>query len=814
MSTKSKHSKNKKISMNTSNKLVQAIQLQNQGKVAEAEAAFREILSASPADGAALYSLAVILLNSGRTEEAVKLTSNGVQLAPTFAPLRFVHGAILQALSDFPAALASFDEALKLKPDYVEVWLNSGVLLRNMHRHKESLERFNHVLTLDPGHVSALANCGILLTEFKQSEQAIKMFEHLLKLKPDYDFGLGLLEYERLHICDWTDFDVMSEKIITGIRSGKRTCKTLALMAISDSASDHFEAAKIFSEFYCPPSTTKLWKGERYKHDKIRIAYVSPDLREHPVGHLMAGIFELHDKSRFETIAISLGIDDGGRLRARMLKAFDRFIDVREMSSLKVAQLMRDLQIDIAIDLGGYTSDTRTDVFSFRPCPVQVNYLGYPGTMGVDYYDYILADQTIIPPDQQQFYSEKVAYLPDTYLPTDSSVKISERTPTRAECGLPETGFVFCSFSHDYKISLHVFDIWMRLLQQVPGSVLWMMSRNETSIRNLRREAEKRGVEGARLIFAGRVPLVEDHLARYRQADLFLDTHPYNAHTTSADALMAGLPVLTYMGNSFPSRVAASLLHAIGVPELVTHSHEEYESLALTLAQHPNLLGDLKAKIVENKPHSSLFNTKKFCENLEAAYTEMWRSIPYSEIVEAGSNITNVITPPKKLMTKTLDLGCGPNPKNPFNADEVFGIDVREDLDAGIKRADLIIEPIPFEDASFEYVTAHDFLEHVPRVIYVPHRRNAFVEVMNEVYRVLKVGGLFLSFTPAYPNPEAFRDPTHVNIITDQTFQAYFDNVNRWASGYGFNGAFVIKLQEWRGPHLLTVLQKVEWPQQ
>lgn len=624
--------------MNPSNKLIHAVQLQNIGQLSEAEIEFKEILASNPDDAAALYSLALILLNSGRNEKALALTSHGVEVVPAFAPLRFLHGAVLQAIGDFQAALQSYNEAIKLKPDYVEVWLNSGVLLRDMHLHKESLERFNHVLKLDPEHVAALANCAILLTEFKQNEQAIAMFDHLLRLKPDYDFGLGLLEYARMHICDWTDFDSMSQRIIEGIRSGKRSCKTLALMAISDSARDHFLAAKIFSDFYSPPGAAKLWQGERYRHDKIRVAYVSPDLREHPVGHLMAGVFEQHDKNRFETIAISLGVDDGSRLRARMLKAFDRFIDVREMGSLQVAQLMRELEVDIAVDLGGYTSDTRTDVFSFRPAPVQVNYLGYPGTMGVDYFDYILADRHVIPMDQQQFYSEKVAYLPDTYLPTDASVEISVHTPTRAECGLPDEGFVFCSFSHDYKISPHVFDIWMRLLQQVQGSVLWLMSRSEISQRNLCKEAERRGVNGSRLIFAGRVPSVEDHLARYRQADLFLDTHPYNAHTTASDALMAGLPVLTCMGNSFPSRVAGSLLHALGVPELVTHSHAEYEALALRLAKEPQLLADFKAKIAANKSTCSLFDTKGFCFNLEAVYIAIWRA---QQLGDARDEICN-----------------------------------------------------------------------------------------------------------------------------------------------------------------------------
>lgn len=607
-------------------KLVQAIVLQNQGMLDAAAKLFNEILELDINNAAALYSLSVIELNSGNSTEALKLCERGIQYNPGFAPLRSIHGALLQGMGNKEGALSSFDAALEIQPDFVEVLLNSGVLLRSMFKHKEALERFNKILSINPNHVGALGNCGIILTEFKQSEHAIAMFERLIKINPDYDYALGLLFYERMHICDWTDFEATTRKIVEEVHLGKRACKTLAFMSTSENASDHLLAAKIFAQHYCPKNPKSLWQGERYHHDKIRLAYVSPDLREHPVGHLMAGIFEHHDKSKFELIAISLGIDDNGRLRARMLNAFDKFIDAREMGSEQIAQMMRDMEIDIAVDLGGYTSDTRTDVFAFRPAPVQVNYLGYPGTMGTEYIDYILADRHIIPPEHQQFYTEKVAYLPDAYLPTDSSVSISERTPTRSECGLPETGVVFCSFSHDYKISPPLFDVWMRLLTQVPGSVLWLMSRGETSQRNLRKEAELRGVDPSRIVFATRVPMVEDHLARYRQADLFLDTHPYNAHTTAADALMAGLPVVTYMGNSFPSRVAGSLLHAIGVPELVTHSLGEYEALALRLAQAPALLAEYKTKIAANKTTHALFDTKGFCFNLEAAYIAMWRA--------------------------------------------------------------------------------------------------------------------------------------------------------------------------------------------
>lgn len=608
----------------TQDYLLQAVSLQGKGQEVEAEQMFRHYLEHYPTDRIAIYSLAVILLKRSDVSGALQWLQKGVAANPDFAPLWFGLATAQQNAGQREAALQSYDKALEVNPNYVEALVNSGALLRELHQHIPALERFNKVLTINPDYETALGNCAILLTEFKRSEQAIEMFKRLLTLRPDYDYGQGLLCYERMHNCDWTSFDASRQRIIDEVRLGKRSCKSLGFMALSDSAQDHQTCARTFAKHKFP-SKPALWKGERYRHDRIRIAYVSPDLREHPVGHLMAGIFERHDKTRFETYAFSLGSDDGSRLRNRMVNAFDHFIDARLMSARQIAEQMRAMEIDVAIDLAGFTSDSRTEVFSHRPAPVQVNYLGYPGTLGMDCMDYIVADRHVIPPQHQGFYDEKVVYLPDSYLPTDASIQIPEETPTRAECGLPDEGVVFCSFNHDYKISPHVFAIWMNLLKQVPGSVLWLMSRNELSQKNLCLHAQSHGVDPSRLVFAKRVPRVEDHLARYRQADMFLDTHPYNAHTTAADALMAGLPVVTYMGQSFPSRVAGSLLHTMGLPELVTHSLESYEQLALTLARRPDLLTDIKTRLRQNRANTPLFDTAGFCKNLEAIYTSMWR---------------------------------------------------------------------------------------------------------------------------------------------------------------------------------------------
>ncbi len=617
--------------------LIKAVELQGQGRIEEAESLFRDYLDHHPDDGISLYSLSVILLKRGDVAQALKLLAHGTVVSPDFAPLWFAYATAQQASGLREEALASYDRALELKPDYIEVLVNSGALLRDLQRHIQALERFNRVLQINPNYETALGNCAILLTEFKRSEEAIKMFERLLTINPNYDYGLGLLSYERLHACDWTGFNDTTQRIVEGVREGRRACKSLGFMALSDNAQDHQRCAQTFSAHRFPHAASPLWRGERYQHKKIRLAYVSPDFREHPVCHLMAGIFERHDKNRFEITAISVGVDDNSRLRQRMLKAFDHFIDARAMGSRQIAQVMRDMEIDVAIDLAGFTSDSRTDIFSHRPAPVHVNYLGYPGTLGMPDMDYLIADRHVIPPEHQGFYDEKVVYLPDTYLPTDGGIRIAERTPTRAECGLPDEGVVFCSFNHDYKISPHVFTVWMNLLRQVPGSVLWLMSRNEVSQRNLRQSAQDQGVDPNRLVFAARVPLVEDHLARYRQADMFLDTHPYNAHTTAADALMAGLPVVTYMGQAFPARVAGSLLHTVGLPELITDSLQAYEALALKLATQPALLADIKARLAANRQQSALFDTEGFCRHLEAIYTSMWRDTQLGGVQDALS---------------------------------------------------------------------------------------------------------------------------------------------------------------------------------
>ena len=604
-------------------KLNKALQLQTSGQLREAEEAFKQILKSKPMDFVPLFSLGVIVLKNGNPQKALEYFDKAIRVKPGFALAWYNRGFVLQAMKRNSEALDCYDRAFALDANDSGPLVNRGIILREMGRRQEALENYTRLLQFDPNNLAALSNKGIIHNELKQFDEAAVSFQRLLQLNPDYDYGLGFICDVQQTTCQWDGLAANLVSLSEKMAAGKRVCGARELLTMSDSPREHLRGAQMFGQHKFPLQPA-LWRGERYRHDKIRIAYVSPDLQEHPVSHLMAGIFEHHDKSRFETIAISLGSDDHSPLRSRLVASFDRFIEVRHKSSREIAELIRSLEVDIAVDLAGYTAGSRPDVFAQRPAPIQVNYLGYPGTMGTEYMDYILADRWVIPEADQEFFTEKVVYLPDTYLPTDTTVKIAERTPTREECGLPEQGFVFCSFNHSYKITPRIFDIWMNILRMTPGSVLWLMKLNRFAEENLRKEAGLRGIDPERLIFATRVPNVEDHLARYRLADLFLDTSPYNAHTTASDALLVGLPVLTCQGTAFPGRVAGSLLHAIGMPELIAGSLQEYQELAVRFAHDHSLREEVKRKLLKNRVIYPLFDTKRHCRNLEAAFISMW----------------------------------------------------------------------------------------------------------------------------------------------------------------------------------------------
>ena len=601
--------------------LNKAMLLYEQRKVPEAEKLFLSVLKSLPNNPVALYSYGLLLINSGRIQEALDVVVHGTETNPKFSMLWFLRGAIHKEFYQLENALDSYDKALDLDPKHIPSLVNSGAILRQLLRHSEAHQRFEKILEIDPDNLQALSNYGALLSEphIQRIPDSIPVFSHLLKIKPDYPYARGILAFNKMHICDWSTVELDTVDITQSIREGTRACRALGYMSLSDSAEDQFKCTSILVKDEFSFKKTPLWTGEKYSHTRIKIAYVSADFREHPVGHLIAGVIENHDREKFEIICVSIGIDDESKLRQRIISGSDHFILGQQLSSLDIANLLRKMEVDILIDLNGYTSDLRTDIFMHRPAPVQVNYLGYPGTMALDCFDYIIADRTVIPSEHEEFYSEKVAYLDYCYLPIPSGVEASPSL-ARSEYGLPESGIVFCAFSHAFKIHPKIFSVWMRLLQSHPGSVIWLMSRNKISQENLRAQARLAGIEPERLIFASRIPRVEDHLARYRVADIFLDTWPYNAHTTAADALLVGLPVVTYKGQSFPSRVAASLLESLGLNELVADSAEGYFEVARALASDPKHLEIVKSKLTTDKIRKHPVFGASFTRRLETVF--------------------------------------------------------------------------------------------------------------------------------------------------------------------------------------------------
>jgi predicted O-linked N-acetylglucosamine transferase (SPINDLY family) len=440
--------------------------------------------------------------------------------------------------------------------------------------------------------------------------------------------------WNEIAICRWDKLAARVEALRAQVRSRSNVVEPFTFLAVSHSAEEQRLCAERHVQEKLPARFAPLWQGTRYRHDRIRLAYLSADYHEHATAYLAAGLFERHDRARFELIGVSYGPHDASPMRGRLERAFERFVDVRNRSDEEAARMLHALEVDVAVDLKGHTTGSRPGILAHRPAPIQAAYLGYPGTMGAPFIDYLLADRVVIPEDERRFYAEKVVYLPGCYQVNDAQRAIAPRTPSRAEAGLPRDGFVFCCFNNNYKILPPVFGAWMRLLRDVPGSVLWLLEDNTAAKRNLQEAARARGIDPARLVFAARLPPAE-HLARHRAADLFLDTLPCNAHTTASDALWAGLPVLTCAGTTFAGRVAASLLSAIGLDELVTSSPQEYEALALALARDPGRLAGLRGRLARERATAPLFDTERFRRGLEAAYAAMWEAWQRGEAPQA-----------------------------------------------------------------------------------------------------------------------------------------------------------------------------------
>lgn len=572
----------------------------------------------------AQWQCGVALLALKRPQEALAALDGALRSKPDDAEVLYWRGNALLELAKPEEAVASYRRAVQLRPDLADAHYNLATVLLDLERHEEALAAFGRALSIRPDYVEALYNLGGALGELGRHAEAAAAFERLVALAPEHRFTLGKLFHSQQSCCDWSRYPEHVEALVRAMLEGKTLDMPFSFLSVSADPGLQLRCAQAYTASKHPASATPLWNGECYRHDRIRIAYVSADFREHPVSYLLAGVFEAHDPERFETTAISMRPPDGSAMGRRVAAAFERFVDASRMTDAEVAALMRELEVDIAIDLTGYTQDNRTTIFAARPAPIQVNYLGFPGTMGAEYMDYIIADAFLIPEAAKPHYAEQVVHMPHCFQGNDDKREISPHRPSREDVFLPESGFVFCAFNNVYKINPPLFDIWMRLLNAVPGSVLWLAADAPTVRRNLAAEAIRRGVEAQRLVFSPRVPYPE-HLARMALADLFLDTLPFNAGTTASDALWAGVPVLTCAGDAFAARMAGSLLTAIGLPELITHDRDEYEALALRLATTPALLADLRARLWSNRTTSPLFDTRMFCRDLESAYRSMWQ---------------------------------------------------------------------------------------------------------------------------------------------------------------------------------------------
>ena len=569
----------------------------------------------------------------GSTLRALRRPQDAIASFDRALELRNDHGDALRGRGDAlldlqrpEEALAMHDRAVNLAPDSAPARNSRGNSLAALHRNSEAIACYDVALELDPENPDAHFNRGNALLQFDwRPEEAVHNFAALLQLNPEFELAPGFLLHAQQCCADWSVRVAQASRahIEASVLSGASTDSPFSFLAVSDSPAAQLRCAQTYLATRFPMAVPR-WVGEYHRHDRIRVAYVSADFRVHAVSYLLAGVFERHDQRRFETIAISLRKEDTSELGQRVKNAFSRFVDVSDKSDAEVVALMRAMEVDIAVDLVGLTEGLRPQIFAQRAAPIQVSYLGFPGTTGLSSMDYIIGDEFVIPPEHRAHYSEKVVSMPDCFQANDDQRAVSERLVSRTDAGLPANGFVFCCFNNTYKISPAMFDIWMRLLDQVPGSVFWLLGGSAAVEHNLRREASNRGVDPRRLVFAGREPYAE-HLRRLQLADLFLDTLPFNAGTTASDALWAGVPVLTCAGGAFAARMAGSILRAVGLPELVTHELPHYEALALRLARQPETLRELKDRLHRNRQRAPLFDTDLFRRHLESAFEHMHR---------------------------------------------------------------------------------------------------------------------------------------------------------------------------------------------
>ena len=598
---------------------------QRSGRLDEAKIDYESALRINPNHIGTLTNLGNVFQLQKKYDQAIEAYGRAINLKLPFAEPFNNRGNLYHEQRRFDEAIADFDQALAINPNYPEALSNRANSFFYLKDYEKALEGYGKAIALRPNYAEALHNRGNLYRELRRYELAMADYNLAIAIKPDYEYLKGVHFANKMNICDWSNLSADWHRVCSDIELSKKTIAPFMVLPISDSLELQKKVAELWVKEKHPHQPIPEYQSRKMEDARICIGYFSADFHEHATMYLMAQLFELHDKNKFKIIGFSFGPDKRDSMRLRAVAAFDEFYDVRNKTEQEIAQFSRDLGVDIAVDLKGFTLDARTGIFAYRAAPIQINYLGYPGTMGADFIDYIIADKVIIPEHLQYGYSEKVLYMPDCYQVNDQKREIANIEYSKRSLGLPEAGFIYCSFNANYKITPQVFECWMSILRQVEGSILWLLEDNSRAAINLKNEAKKRGVDPGRLVFAQHVPISE-HLARLKVANLFLDAWPCNAHTTASDALWAGLPVLTFPGEAFASRVAASLVTAVGLPEMVMQSQIEYENTAIHYGKNPDDLFFLQEKLKSNKATSPLFDSLKFAKNIESLYIQLIRA--------------------------------------------------------------------------------------------------------------------------------------------------------------------------------------------
>ena len=592
------------------------------GQFDAAVKSYKSALKINPDFVKAINNLGIAFYKLHQTDEAINCYKQALALNPKFADAHNNLGMVLLDLGQFDAAVKSYKSALKIKPDFVAAINNLGIAFYKLQQEDEAIKCYKKAISLKPDFVDAYANLASVMKVLNRFDEALAIYESEIIQNSNLDFILGELFHMKMHLCIWDDLPRRLDELKNKINNNEKVISPFILLALVDDPEIQRKNTEIYVNYKFPNNNVLPAIGIYPKHSKIRIGYFSADFREHPVSSLTAELYEMHNRNEFEIYAFSFGPNTNDGMNLRIKAGVDHFHDVRSLSHKEIVLLARSFEIDIAIDLGGYTQNARTEIFAMSAAPIQASYIGVLSTMGADYYDYLFAGQTMIPENNQKYYTEKIVYLP-SYQVNDSKELPPEINFTRKELGLPEKGLIFCCFNNTYKIMPTVFNSWARILKDVKESVLFIYVENELAKINLTKEIIIRGVDPSRLIFGGRLPRPE-YLARYRIADLFLDTRPYNAGTTASDALRMGLPVLTMEGSSFNSREAASIIRSLNLPELITSSEKEYETLAVELGNDPEKLKFIKEKLASNLSTAPLYDTPMFTKNLESAFAQMY----------------------------------------------------------------------------------------------------------------------------------------------------------------------------------------------